>query len=218
MDTFENFAVSDSSRLAFHAAIAAARSHGSNPLFLCGPAGSGKTHLLHAIEAELRSRQPRINILQGPAAELIARLSESALSDEMPRFRQWLAELDAILLDDLRISPRMEHTQEEIFSRLEETLLRGGSVVVASDSPTAEIKAVPRFSRPAFESAVVAELGYPDADARLAIAKRTAERHGTTLAIGLLKSVTEQGERDPRRIQGAVARIVAQQRLAGTPR
>lgn len=217
--TFDAFVVSDRSRAAFAAAVAVAENpgHAHNPLFLCGRTGSGKSHLLHAIAHKIRAHRPGANILHLAAETFIARVIDAIRSDEMRALRESIASVDALLLDDLQLRSDREHTLREIFLRFEELLTYGVQVVSASPAPPFEMRLIEQRSRPLFERALVAEVGYPDGVARVEIARRAAEMRGIALCDEVLGYLGARLSGSPRKLQSVIARIAAESAIAGHP-
>lgn len=138
-NTFADFVVSESSHVAFTAAMDVAESPACayNPLFLYGRTGCGKSHLLHAIAHAMRARQR--NVLHVAAEAFVVRLIAAIRSDEVSAFRHSIAAVDALLLDDLSDAFDKPHTREGIFRTLEELSTHGVQVVAASEMRPAEI-------------------------------------------------------------------------------
>lgn len=215
--TFDAFVVSDRSRVAFDAAVAVAENpgHAHNPLFLYGGTGSGKSHLLHAIAHEMRAHRPRANILYLAAETFIARVIDAIRSDEMCAFRESIASVEALFLDDLQLGSDREHTLREIFLRFEDLLTHGAQVVAASAAPPFEMRLIEQRSRPLFEQALVAEVGYPDGVARVEIARRAAEMRGIVLPADVFQYLAGRLNGSPRKLESVIARIAVESALSG---
>lgn len=169
--TFDTFIVTETSRVPFAAALAVAENPAGahNPLFLHGPTGSGKSHLLQAIEHTMRSRRPNAKIVRLSADVLIARLVDAIRFDDMTAFRQSLA-VDALLIDDLPLDDDKPHTREEIFRSLEHALTQRAQIVVASSH------SVRTSSRVLFERARIVGMGSPDQAVKIQIAQSIVAR------------------------------------------
>jgi chromosomal replication initiator protein len=146
--SFESFVVGTASQDAFDKAVAVAGNPGQapNPLVLYGPTRSGKTHLLYAIERTMRSRRPEAKIRRIPTADFIDELVDAIRRDKTPRFRQSLADLDALLLDDIRLRGKTQ-TMKEILHNLNDVLNRGAQVVVTCDVPPRRVPLLDQWLR-----------------------------------------------------------------------
>jgi len=102
------------------------------------------------------------------------------------------------------------------FAELEELLTHGVQIVIASEMPPAEIEIIERRSRPLFERAFIAEIGYPDGAARVEIARRAAEMRGVALSDDALCVLAKRLTGNPRQIQSSIARIAAEDSARAT--
>jgi len=106
-----------------------------NALFLYGPPAVGKTHLLHSIEHELRSRRPEANVVRMAAEELIGRMLHAYRYDTEPSFQELLNTIDVLLLDHVLFDARMQRTNEALVLQLCTMVDRGTHVAVAASAP-----------------------------------------------------------------------------------
>jgi chromosomal replication initiator protein len=118
-----------------------------NAVFVHGASGTGKTHLLHAIEHELRSRRPEASVVRTTADDLINSLMTAIRQDEVPTFRTYLNAIDVLLLDHLHVDGRKARTYEELDLTLAALVDHGAQVfVAASEAPVAMRRVGERFS------------------------------------------------------------------------
>jgi chromosomal replication initiator protein DnaA len=217
--TFNSFLVSAESELAFSACVAVAEApRGAvvyNPLFLYGPVGCGKTHLLHAIANRMRAQQPELNILRMRTETLIERLSHAIRYDKLLQFKQELASLDALLLDDIEYVGGRELVQQEIFSRFSEFLLRDAQLVVTSTVHPREIRALSDRVMAQLQGGLITSVGYPDGSALMQLARNVAISKGTRLPDDALKLIISRTGRGPREVESAVTRVAAEKGLSG---
>lgn len=192
MHTFETFLGCDAARDAARAVVESpGRVH--NPLILKGPSGSGKTHLLHAIANALPDR----NVRHLSADALATQLVDAIRSHEIAQFRESFIGLDALLIDDLRLSPDRVRRLTEIFRIVDEAVARGVQVVIAPDRST-----FPLTSPRAF----VARLAYPDERARVAILRNAAAQHHLVIPDGVLMLLAKRPHSAPK-LQAEIARL-----------
>jgi chromosomal replication initiator protein len=194
--TFETFVVSDASRAAFMAAVDVAEERFDGALFLHGPTGSGKSHLLRAIEHRMHGRRPEARIVRLATEQVIVSLLGAIRLDEFAAFRDSFHTIDALLLDDFPLWPGLENTRTEIVLRIEELLGRGAQAVVVCPAP-------PRGMRLPEQTTLV-EVGYPDKPARLEIARRAAAARGLMLPDEALDALAARLT-TPRELQSAIA-------------
>ena len=195
--TFESFVVSAGSADAFSAAVAVAQGRADAParLFLVGPTGAGKSHLLGAIEREMLRRRPEANVLRDTSHAISRRLTSALRNDSAWAIERSFAALDALLIDDFREPPA---TTEWFMGRIEK--LSGVAVVVATDVLPPQLPA----------GAVVVRLGYPDERARVEIARREAARRRLMISEATLRQMAFRCSGNPRELQSAIARLAAE--------
>ena len=115
--TFDNFVVGPSNRFAHSASIAVSKNPGQvyNPLFIYGPSGVGKTHLLYAIANGIRRQNPNANIVYIKGDEFTNELIAAIAGGKNVEFRSKYRESDLFLIDDIQFIAGRESTQEEFF-------------------------------------------------------------------------------------------------------
>jgi chromosomal replication initiator protein len=144
-------------------AVIAEPGHRYNPLFLAGPSGVGKTHLLNAIGNELARRGGSDCRVACVGAQLFIDELIAALQDgTVERFRARYRAADALLIDDVQFVAGKERTQEELFHVFNHFHSAGKQLVFASDMPPKQIEGLEERLRSRFEGGLVAELNAPD--------------------------------------------------------
>ncbi|HEX9482263.1 MAG TPA: chromosomal replication initiator protein DnaA [Solirubrobacteraceae bacterium] len=218
--TFEQFVIGDSNRLAHAAALTVAEMPGQayNPLFICGPPGVGKTHLLSSIANLLSAHDPTltVRVTTGEAFtnEFLAALSERSTEPFKCRFR----DVDVLLLDDVQFLERKTRTEEEFFHTFNALHDGGRQVVLSSDRPPRDLQALEDRLRERFEAGLVADIQPPDMPTRLAILRKRAQHDGIELAdADALTVIAEHVESNVRALEGALIRVVAFSSLTGRP-
>lgn len=216
--TRAGYAVGTSNQLAVRAADAIVSAPGSryNPLFLHGPSGVGKTHLLHAIGNGLA------DVIAGPVAcvpaqmfvdELIAALQEGTVDRWRSRYRG----STALLLDDVQFVAGKERTQEELFHVFNFLHGEGKQIVLASDRPPRELTGLEERLRSRFEGGLVVELQSPDRALRERLYERFLADAGAATTPELLSFLAERPAANVREIIGTVNRLVAAAEVAAVP-
>src|SRR6185312_3441467 len=162
--TFDQFVIGDSNRLAHAAALTVAEmpAQAYNPLFLCGPPGVGKTHLLSSIANLLTAHDPTltVRITTGEAFtnEFLGALGERSTEVFKSRFR----DVDVLLVDDVQFLERKTRTEEEFFHTFNALHDGGRQVVLTSDRPPHDLQALEDRLRERFEAGLVADIRPPD--------------------------------------------------------
>ena len=200
-------------------AVIAEPGHRYNPLFLAGPSGVGKTHLLNAIGNELARRGGANYRVACVGAQLFIDELIAALQDgTIERLRARYRAADALLLDDVQFVGGKERTQDELFHVFNHFHAAGKQLVFASDVPPKQIEGLEERLRSRFEGGLVAELSAPDRTLReklFAPLPRRRERAGRRRSS--LSYLAERSAASVRELIGTVHRLVAAAESAGAP-
>src|SRR5699024_3300021 len=150
--TFENFIKGPSNQFAYDAAqaVAANPSGAYNPLFIYGPSGLGKTHLLKAIEIEIRKNHPDFNIVYVDCETFTNDIISAIRTGTTENFRMKYRAADLLLVDDIQFIAGKESTQEEFFHTFNTLHSAGKQIVLACDRPAKEIKSLEERLRTRF--------------------------------------------------------------------
>ena len=216
---FDAFVVGASNRLAASAARAVAEAIGTvyNPLFLYGPSGLGKTHLLQAIGHEALRQQPDARVQYVTLEEFVDQYHAAVAAGQSDAFRSSAQEADVFLLDDVQFLADQHAMQAELL-RLAEAL-RGVNhqLVLASDRPPGEIRDLDARLIARLSGGLLVDLAPPDLETRLAILRRKTEERGAAMASGVLEAVAEIGASNVRELIGLVNRLIAYQAMNDAP-
>lgn len=214
----ERFAVSASNQLAVRAADAVIAEPGRrfNPLFVHGPSGVGKTHLLHSIGLGLQQSGEGRRLVACVSApsfvdELIAALQMGTLEVWRARYRA----LDALLLDDVHFVAGRERTQEELFHIFNALVAQGKQLVLTSDRPPRELDELADRLRTRFEGGLVAQLHQPDRALRAELYRRAFVHAGAAVAPEVVSYLADRAVASVREIQGTANRLLTAAEVAG---
>jgi chromosomal replication initiator protein len=218
--TFDQFVIGDCNRLAHAAALTVAElpAQAYNPLFICGPPGVGKTHLLSSIASLLLSHSPGLTVrcTTGEAFTnaFLGALTGGQTGDFKARFRH----VDVLLLDDVQFLERKTRTEEEFFHTFNALHDGGRQIVLTSDRPPHDLQALEDRLRDRFTAGLVADIKPPDLSTRLAILHKRAHDDHIDLADDLaLALIAERVQSNVRALEGALIRVVAFSSLTGRP-
>ncbi len=218
--TFDQFVIGDSNRLAHAAALTVAELPGQayNPLFVCGPPGVGKTHLMHSIASLLLEHNPGL-VLRAATGESFTNEFRMAVGGgQMDGFKNRFRHADVLLIDDVQFLERKAKTEEEFFHTFNALHEAGAQIVLTSDRPPRDLQALEDRLRERFEAGLVADVHPPDFNTRLAILRKRALHDGIDLADEqVLVRIAERVVLNVRALEGALIRTVAYSSLTGRP-
>jgi chromosomal replication initiator protein len=207
--TFENFVVGANNQFAHAAALAVAQKPGKsyNPLFLHGGSGLGKTHLMHAIGAEVRARRPRARVVYITSEEFTNLFINALQTHSIARFRKRFRQADVLLIDDVHFLAGKERSQEEFFHTFNALLDAHKQIVLCSDRPPAEIKDLEQRLVTRFEWGHTTELTPPDEETRVAILRKKAEVLQVDVPTDILEFLAQRISSNVRRLEGGLVRV-----------
>lgn len=217
--SFDSFVVGPSNRFAHGAAIAVTNHPGEvyNPLFIYGPAGVGKTHLLYAIANGIRKKNPGANIVYIKGDEFTNELIAAIQSGKNIEFRSKYREADLFLIDDIQFIAGKESTQEEFFHTFNKLYEEHKQIVMTSDRKPSDMLTLEDRLKTRFEWGLLADIQPPDYETRMAILKNKAESLGLDLSDDVCNYIAINVTNNVRQIEGTVKKILAYRDLNDMP-
>ncbi len=210
---FRTFVIGKSNELAAAAAHAVAEAPGKtyNPLFIYGATGLGKTHLMQAVAHAVLERAPESRVVYMGAEQFINEVIESIHSRTMGDFRRrYRADVDIFLVDDVHFLEGKEMTQEEFFHTFNALHEAQKQIVLTSDRPPKEIPGLESRLVSRFEWGMVADIGQPDLEHRIAILRKKAEQDHLELTIpdDVLRFIAEHVRSSVRELEGCIIKLL----------
>jgi chromosomal replication initiator protein len=216
--TFDRFVVGKANEFAHAASFAVANNPGQtyNPLFIYGGVGLGKTHLLHAIGHLVREKNPAMQVCYIDAEKFTNEMISSMRHQRggMQDFKSKYRNVDMLLMDDVQFIAGKEQTQEEFFHTFNALYSHQRQIVVTSDKLSTEIPDLEKRIQSRFEWGLVADIGAPDLETKVAILNRKAETDRIPLtqevAFFLASTIQTNNIRD---LEGALNKLGAHSSL-----
>lgn len=217
--TFESFVVGVTNQHAYSAAEAVAelRTTVYNPLFLYGPSGIGKTHLVLAIANRIQRNHPEFNIIYMTGEQFTNEFIDSVRAGKNFEFREKYRSADLFLVDDIQYIIGREQTQNEFFNTFNALFENRSQIVLTSDRPPTEMHNLNDRMRTRFEWGLMVDLQPPDYETRCAIAKNKAYEMSVSLSNEVCAYIAENITDNVRLLEGSVKKIKAYHELTGMP-
>ena len=212
--TFESFIVGGFNELAHAASWAVAENPGQvyNPLFIYGKVGLGKTHLLQATGNEIIKKFPKKQVKYIPAETLVSGIVSSIKNQTIEKFKSSHRKIDTLIIDDIQFLAGKEKTQEEFF-HIFNTLYQGQKqIILSSDRPPKAIPALAERLRSRFEGGMIADIGFPDLETRMAILKTKAQERKNPLSEDIYDFLASAVQTNIRELEGALNRVILYQK------
>jgi chromosomal replication initiator protein len=218
--TFDQFVIGASNRFAHAAALSVAENpaRSYNPLFIYGPAGLGKTHLLHAIGNYVRDVHKLSRVRYVSTETLMNEFVDAIRNNAGNAFRRRYREVDVLLVDDIQFLERSQQLQEEFFHTFNSLHGAGNQIVLSSDRPPKQIPRLEDRLRTRLEWGLITDVQPPEFETRLAILRMKAEAEALEeLPSEVLNFIASNISDNVRQLEGALIRVAAYSSLNRLP-
>ena len=222
--TFENFIRGPSNQFAFAAAqaVAANPSGAYNPLFIYGPSGLGKTHLLNAIQIEIHKNHPDYNIVYVDCEKFTNEIITAVKMATTEQFRQKYREADVLLIDDIQFIAKGDTSQEELFHTFNSLWQNQKQIIFTSDRTPKSIPNLEDRLCSRFQQGLVVQIEKPDYETRVAILRDKvgyiADQIGYHASVDddVLYYIASKEDTNIRELEGALKMLFAHAQLMNT--
>jgi chromosomal replication initiator protein len=218
--TFEQFVIGGANRFAHAAALAVAElpAQAYNPLFIVGPPGVGKTHLLHSIGNYVRAYGGGLTVRYTTVETFTNEFIQAIKTRDVDAFKHRYRNNDVLLIDDVQFLESKMKTEEELFHTFNALHETGSQLVLTSDRPPRDLAALEDRLRQRFESGLLVEIGSPDPATRLTVLRKRVHHDGIQLGDdGILELIAARVTDSIRALEAALIRVVAYASLTDAP-
>jgi len=214
---FDNFVIGPGNRFAHAAAMAVceALARQYNPLFIYGPVGLGKTHLMQSIAHQIKKKHPDFKVLYISSEKFTNQLITAIQTRSTHQFRSKYRTLDLLLIDDIHFIAEKEATQEEFFHTFNTLYDAHKQIVVSSDRPPKDIPGLEERLVSRFGWGLVTDIQPPDFETRVAILKKKMEKETILVPDDVSYFIASKIKSNIRELEGALIRVVAYCTLTG---
>ena len=210
--TFENFIIGENNELARAACYAVSQNLGKtyNPLFIYGGVGLGKTHLLQSIGNEVLKQDPAKKVKYITSERFANELINSIRNQTINDFKTVYQSIDLLIIDDVQFLAGKEKTQNEFFHIFNALYQINKQIVISSDRPPKAIATLEERLRSRFEGGMIADIGKPDLETRIAILKTKSAERNFSIDEEAIIYIAENVKSNIRELEGALNRIIAE--------
>lgn len=211
---FDNFIEGPSNQFVKSAAVGIASRPGRsyNPLFIHGGVGLGKTHLLHGIGHYLKEHHKKVKVQCITTEAFINDLVDNLRNKSVDQMKRFYRTLDVLLVDDIQFLQNRLNFEEEFCNTFESLINQNKQIVITSDKPPGQLKLSERIIA-RMEWGLVAHVGMPDLETRVAILQHKAAQKGLTIPSKVAFYIAEHIYSNVRQLEGAINRLSAYSRL-----
>ncbi len=216
--TFTNFVEGKSNQLARAACMQVAQNPGStdsNPLFMYGGTGLGKTHLMHAVGNFMNKEHHKARIVYMHAEQFVAHMVRALQHNAINNFKQYYRSLDALLVDDIQFFAGKERSQEEFFYNFNTLLENKKQIILTSDRYPKEVSGLDNRLQSRFGWGLTVSINPPELETRVAILKSKAQQSNIHLPDDVAFFIAKGIRSNVRELEGALRRVYANSRFTG---
>jgi len=209
---FESFVVGSNNELARAACLAVANNigHSYNPLFIYGGVGLGKTHLLQAVGNAILEKDPTKKVRYVSSEHFTNEVVEAIRKQTMSQVKEKYRQVDLLIIDDIQFLATKEKTQEEFFHTFNTLYEANKQIIISSDRPPKAIPTLEARLQSRFEGGMIADIGAPDLETRIAILQKKAIEKNFPVQEGVLSYIASHIQNNVRELEGAMNRVIAQ--------
>jgi chromosomal replication initiator protein len=218
---FKNFVVGTPNEFAYTAAQAVSESKaaqaGSNPLFLYGGVGLGKTHLMHAIAWHIQKTNPDRKVVYTSAEKFMNKFITALRSNDIMNFKERYRSVDVLMVDDVQFICGKESTQEEFFHTLNSLIDNNKQVVISADRSPSSLENMEERIKSRLGWGLVADIHNTTYELRLGILKSKVAKHNIVIPKDVLEFLARKIVSNVRELEGALNKVLAHTNITGQP-
>lgn len=210
--TFENYCKSNSNQIprAIGEAIAGEKPIQTyNPLFVFGPPGVGKTHLIQAIGIKIKERRPQTRVRYVTARLFESEFTTASREGKINDFMHLYQSIDVLIVDDIQDLSGKEKTQNIFFHIFNHLILNQKQLIMSSDCAPSHMEGMEARLLSRFKWGATAELFRPDFELRLDVLKQRAAQDGLVIPDDVLTYIAENVTDSVRELEGIVVSLLA---------
>ncbi|HOI60100.1 MAG TPA: chromosomal replication initiator protein DnaA [Candidatus Pacearchaeota archaeon] len=188
-----------------------------NPLFIYGGVGLGKTHLIQGVGNKIKERYYSKKIRYIPAEKLITDVVNSIRENKVEELKKEFQTIDVLIIDDIQFISGKTKTQEEFFHIFNALYQNNKQIILSSDKHPGSIPTLTDRLRSRFEGGMIADVGMPDLETRIAILKQKTDEKGINMSFEALEFIASNIQKNVRELEGALNKILIMEKINRRP-
>ena len=215
---FDNYIVGASNELAHAASLSVSKNPGKeyNPLFIYGGVGLGKTHLLQAIGNAIKEKRKNSQVQYLTCEKFTNEFISAVHGQKIKDFREKYRKIDLLIIDDVQFLARKERTQEEFFHTFNALYENNNQIVLSSDKAPHSIDSLEERLRSRFQGGMMADIGHPDFEMRVAILQAKTKEKNTELSDEVIQYIADHTQSNIRELEGTLSVLLAASKMDGS--
>lgn len=219
--TFANFVVGSPNELAYSAARAVAEAERaipeSNPLFLYGGVGLGKTHLMHSIAWHMASRSSGRKFIYLSAEKFMYQFVSALRNKSLLAFKEQFRSVDVLMIDDIQFICGKDSTQEEFFHTFNTLIDNHRQMVISCDRSPSDLDNIEDRIKSRLGWGLVADLHSTTYELRIGILESKIEQMNVRIPKDVVEFLASKVTSNVRELEGALNKVIAHLALIGQP-
>lgn len=217
--TFDNFVVGTPNELAYAAARAVAEAKEaipeSNPLFLYGGVGLGKTHLMHAIAWHIKQNSPGRKVIYMSAEKFMYQFVRALRNKDVMSFKEHFRSVDVLMIDDIQFICGKDSTQEEFFHTFNALIDNNRQMVISCDRSPSDLDNIEDRIKSRLGWGLVADVHSTTYELRLGILYSKIDQMNVSIPQNVIEFLAAKITSNVRELEGALNKVIAHSTLVG---
>ena len=180
-----------------------------NPLFIYGPSGVGKTHLVNAIGMRTKELHPEKRVLYLSAHLFMVQFTDARNRNVFNDFMHFYQSIDMLIVDDVQELVGMKGTQNAFFHIFNHLRQNGKQIIMTCDRPPVALQGLEERLSTRFRSGLMAEMERPEESLRRNILHSIVKHDGLNIPDEVLDYISGNVTGSVRELEGVIHSLLA---------
>ena len=181
-----------------------------NPLFIYGPSGVGKTHLVNAIGLRTKELHPEKLVLYLSAHLFMVQFTDARKNNVFNDFMHFYQSIDMLIVDDIQeLAGTKVATQNAFFHIFNHLRQNGKQIIMTCDRPPVSLQGMEERLVTRFKSGLMAEMEKPEESLRRSILHSIVKHDGLNIPDDVLDFISSNVNNSVRELEGIIHSLLA---------